>query len=64
MEEFDSRNQLLCNQQHCLQGELPTTVDEEILKRRTQQLNCHDVVVSFLTKPDELREANYDIKIK
>jgi hypothetical protein len=64
MEEFDSRNQLLCNQQHCFQGELSTTVHEEILKRRTQQLNRHDVVVSFLTEPNELREANYKIRIK
>ena len=58
VEEFDPCNQLFCNQQHCFQRELSTTVHEEIFEGRAQQLNCHDVVVSFLTEPDELREAN------
>lgn len=63
MEKLNSRDQLFCNQQHCFQGELSTTVHEEIFEGRAQQLNCHDVVVSFLTEPDELREANFAYKV-
>ena len=55
VEGLDALHELLRDQQHCLQRQLATTVHEEVLQGRTQQFYCHDIVVSFLAKPDKLR---------
>jgi hypothetical protein len=59
LECLNSCNQLLSDEQASLQRQLLTAIYEEILQRRAEQLNHHDVILSFLAKPHKLGEPSY-----
>jgi len=63
MEGFNTRYQLICDQNHGLERELPATIDKEVFKRRPKELYSHNVVITFLAEPNKLGEANFSNEV-
>lgn len=58
MEQLYPRDQLISDDQHCLQTQLSTAIHEQVLKGGPEELNRHDVVVALLAEPHELGEPD------
>jgi hypothetical protein len=55
---FVGTDQLIGQKKHSLQAELAVAEVEEILERRTQQVEDHGVVIALGTIPPHERNAN------
>ena len=55
---FQAREQLIRNHEHCFQFEASSTVIEEVLERRSKQVEDHDVVVALNAVPPNIRDAD------
>jgi hypothetical protein len=55
---LDARDELVGQQEHCLEGEFAVAEVEEILQARPEQVQHHGVVVTFCTEPTD--EGNAD----
>jgi len=55
---LDTVNHLICKHENCLEGELAIAEVEEILERRSQQIDNHDVVVTLDSVPMHIGDTN------
>jgi len=56
--EFNSLKHLIGQHEDGLQGELAFAIVKQVFERGAQQVNNHDVVVSFNAKPVNIRHTN------
>jgi len=63
MNVLEARNELIREQQHSLQGELPSAVVEEVLQTGSQELECHHPVLAFRAVPVYSWDAVCAIKV-
>ena len=64
MDELDPADHLVGQHEHGLHGEPPGAEVEEVLEARTQQVHHQHVVVSLLSVPSDVRDANATLKQK
>lgn len=50
MQSIHSLQELICELQDSLQRKAPTTLVEQVLQRRTQEVHDHDIVIVLLSK--------------
>lgn len=50
--------QLIGEEEHSLETELPVAEVEQVLQRRTEEINHHGIVVALCAKPANERHAN------
>lgn len=60
---LDPADHLQRQHNHRLEGELPVTVVEQVLQGRTQKIDHHRIVLSFLAEPPDERYANTSAQI-
>jgi hypothetical protein len=49
---------LISKHEHSLEGELALAVVEQIFKTGSQEINDHDIVVTFNSEPMDIRNSN------
>lgn len=54
---LNSTDELVSQEQHGFVGKLTVAVVEQILKRRSQKINYHGVIVTFGTVPSNKRDT-------
>ena len=63
MEILQSENQFLRNHAHCLQGEAPVAVVEQVFQTRSQQLHHHHVEITLHAIIIHGRNANSALQL-
>ena len=59
MHKLDARDELVSDHQHRLQRKLSRAVVKEVLERRPEQVDNHDIEVTLLSEPVESRYADF-----
>lgn len=49
---------LVCEHQHCFERKLPLAIVEKILKTRSEEVDHHDVVITFHSEPVDIWDTN------
>jgi len=57
MDILEARDELVCKQQHSLQGEFPAAVGEKVLQAWSQEFKCHHSEFAVGAVPVNLRDA-------
>ena len=60
---LDSRDELVSQQKHRLEGKLAATIDKHVLKTGPEKLNHHNMVFSLSSIPQVLWEAMFTPKL-
>jgi len=58
VDEFQSLKHLIRKHQHGFERELSLAVVEQVLEGRTEQIDDHNVVVTFNSEPVHIRNTN------
>lgn len=58
---FDSRDELVGEQENGLEGKLSSTEIKQVFEAGPKQVEDHAIVVDFSAKPADKRNANYNI---
>lgn len=62
MDVFDTRDELIRQKEHRLQGELAVAEVEKILQARSEKVENHGIVVTFGAKPPDEGDADTSSK--
>ena len=57
--KLNTLEHLVGEHKHCFQREFTLAIVKQVLKTRPQQINHHDIVVTFDAEPVDVRDTDY-----